>query len=652
MNRIKNRFYRSIPLLIMAGFLLSACLPVSSPSVSSSTHAPIQPASTTTPQPVFTPTSVPRTLTVCLGQEPNTLYPFGKLNEAAQSVLAAIDDGPIDTVGYTYQPVILEKLPSIADGDAAVTKVSVKNGSEIVDANGSLTALAIGGRVRPAGCRSDGCAVTYNGGNLQMDQMTVTFKLRTDVTWSDGTPLSADDSVYGFQIASNDSNSPYKYLADHTQSYTSIDMTTVQWKGIPGYIDSTYFTNFFPPAPKQAWSKLPAANLSQADAVSRTPMGWGAYMVQNWTAGDHITLTRNPYYFRTSEGFPNFDTLTFRFISDPNAAISQLTSGGCDILDPSINLDSQVALLEQMQNAHAVQAFFTPTSTIEWLGLGINPAVYDDGKRSVRTRPDFFGDPLTRQGIALCLDRQKVVDTVLFGQSSVPTSFVSPDHPLYTSTLPNYKFDPTAGAKLLEQAGWKFAGANESVRQAVSVSGVPGGTLLMLNYITTQSDQRRQVIDILSQSLAQCGIGINVQYQSQQELYAPGPDGPLFGRNFDLAEYALSSSGIEPSCNWFETSEIPNSVNHWVGVNIGGYSNPKYDKDCNAALSSLPGEQAYTDSYQLTQATFASDLPAIPLFFRLRVAAARADFCHFDLDPTANPMWNIEAFDQGQACNK
>ena len=53
----------------------------------------------------------------------------------------------------------------------------------------------------------------------------------------------------------------------------------------------------------------------------------------------------------------------------PNAAISQLTSGGCDILDPSINLDSQAALLQQMQNAHQIQAFFTPVSTIEWLGF-------------------------------------------------------------------------------------------------------------------------------------------------------------------------------------------------------------------------------------------------------------------------------------------
>ena len=54
--------------------------------------------------------------------------------------------------------------------------------------------------------------------------------------------------------------------------------------------------------------------------------------------------------------------------------------------------------------------------------------------------------------------------------------------------------------------------------------------------------------------------------------------------------------------------------------------------------------------YHQAQAIFATDLPAIPLYYRLKVAAARADVCHFDLDPSANPLWNVEAFDMGQAC--
>ena len=272
MTGIENGFHRSIPLLVLITLLLSAC-------------GGLPPTLTETPQPTitppssFTPTPSPRTLTICLGQEPNTLYPYGNLNAAAQSVLAAIDNGPIDTVDYAYQPVVLQKLPSIADGDATISQVTINNGSEIVDADGNLTALSIGTSVRPSGCRAAGCAITYSGSALQMDQMSVTFHLRPDLTWSDGTPLTADDLIYGYQIVANDSSSPFKFLADHTQSYTATDMTTLHWTGIPGFIDPTYFTDFFAPAPKHVWDKFGANGLSQVDVASRAPMGWGPYMI-------------------------------------------------------------------------------------------------------------------------------------------------------------------------------------------------------------------------------------------------------------------------------------------------------------------------------------------------------------------------------------
>jgi hypothetical protein len=165
---IKNGFHRSIPLLVLTTFLFSAC--AGSPSKSGESPVP-----TITPPPSFTPTASPRALTICLGQGPNTLYPYGNLNAAAQSVLAAVDDGSIDTIGYTYKPVILQKLPNTADGDATISQITVNNGSEIVDANGNLTALSIGTSVRPSGCRSNGCAVTYSGSTLQMDQMSLPF---------------------------------------------------------------------------------------------------------------------------------------------------------------------------------------------------------------------------------------------------------------------------------------------------------------------------------------------------------------------------------------------------------------------------------------------------------------------------------------------
>ena len=166
---------------------------------------------------------------------------------------------------------------------------------------------------------------------------------------------------------------------DRTQSYEAADETTVQWWGKPGFIDPTYFTNFWSPLPKHLWSQFPVDQLSENDQPARTPLGWGAYVVQEWVTGDHITLTKNPNYFRAGEGLPKFDILTFRFVPDPGTAISDLMAGTCDILDPSIRLDGQVELLRSMAEKNQLQALFTKQPVMEELAIGIQPASYDNG---------------------------------------------------------------------------------------------------------------------------------------------------------------------------------------------------------------------------------------------------------------------------------
>ncbi len=606
------------------------------------------------PAPAATEVVEPKSLTVCLGQEPTTLYPFGELNAAARSVLAAINDGPIDTVGYKYQPVILEQLPSIQNGDAQIVNTPIQVGSQVVDADGNVVLLAQGVKVRPAGCRSDDCVITYDGTTpLEMDQMVVNFRMRPDLTWSDGTPLTSSDSVFAFKLASDPSAIANTYLLDRTQVYEATDEQSIQWWGQPGFIDPAYFTNFWAPAPEHLWGEIPASQLAATEVASRSPIGWGPYMVREWLAGDHITLAKNPYYFRAAEGLPKLDSLSFRFIADPNTALTELVAGRCDIIDPGIRLDNNASLLEEMQAGEQAQVFFAPGMTIEWLGIGAKPAAYDDGYNTInqQDRQDIFGDPRTRQGIAHCLDRQAVVKNVLLGRTTVPASYLPAAHPLYDPNIELIPFDPAVGRSLLEQAGWRDTDGNPATPLvAVNVQNVAAGTPLVLNYYTTTATQRRQVTDILSQSLAQCGIAVNAQFFSQNDLYSAGPNGPLFGRRFDLIEYAMGVNGIEPPCEWFASAGIPSASNGWIGTNVTGYSNAQYDAACRAAQLAIPDEKAYIDSYRQTQALFASELPAIPLYYRLRIAAARPGICHFDFDATANPMWNIEMIDSGETC--
>jgi len=640
-----------INVLVFLFLLLTACAP-------QATEVPaVIETPTATPPPLPTPLPAPRSLTVCLGDEPDSLYPYGNLSSSARSVLSAIYDGPMNVRNYELEPVILEKIPNLDDGDAQVASVSVSAGDQVVDSTGAVVTLDTGVKLRPRDCRSDSCVVTYDGSSsIQMDQMVVTFTMLKGLLWSDGEPLTANDSVYSFKLAADDNTPTNKFLIDRTQSYeAATDGITIQWWGMPGFIDTDYYTNFWLPLPEHKWNQFSSTDLLNVDVSTRAPLGWGPYIIQEWKPGESIHLIKNLNYFLVNSGLPKFDELTFLFTPDENSAITALANGTCDVLDPSVHLDGQVGLLQQMQTDGQAKLLTAQSQTMEWLGLGIAPASYDNGYSSTGfnpDRPDIFGDARTRQAVALCLDRQKVVDTVLFGLSQVPDSYLPSSHPLHNGNIQTYTFNPASGNQILEQVGWIDQDKDPSTpRQSLGVTNIPNDTPLVLNYFTTSATQRRQVAEIFTSSLAECGIGLNLEYYNASDFYAQGPVGPLFGRHFDLAEYAIGVNSLEPQCGWFTTPQIPTEANNWIGTNISGYKNPLFDIACQQGLQSLASDPTYT-SHQEAQSIFASELPSIPLYLRLKVAATRPDFCGFTLDPSSSyPLADIGSFDYGDGCH-
>jgi peptide/nickel transport system substrate-binding protein len=83
--------------------------------------------------------------------------------------------------------------------------------------------------------------------------------------------------VYGFTLASDPSAVGATYLVDRTQTYEAADAATTQWWGVPGFIDPTYFTNFWTPAPKHIWGQVTnnLEQLKQSDIAARAPLVWG-----------------------------------------------------------------------------------------------------------------------------------------------------------------------------------------------------------------------------------------------------------------------------------------------------------------------------------------------------------------------------------------
>jgi peptide/nickel transport system substrate-binding protein len=660
MFRTKNLFL-AMSLLMVASFVLAACQPQATPETITVVKTivvteivegqSVEVIVTTTPEPTAVPEPEgPRTLVVCIGQEPDTLYSYGGSMLAASQVHEAIYDGPFDNRSFDYQAVILEKVPSLADGDAVVQPVEVNAGDIIVDNDVNPVTLAAGVVYRPSGCTAADCALTYADGDgaVMMDQLVVTFKLLPGLLWSDGTPMTAADSVYAYKLALDPDTPLPKYTQERTASYEALDDVTNVWTSAPGFMDSTYFINFWAPRPEHIWGQFTAAELLEAEESARKPLGWGPYVIGEWTVGDNVSLTKNENYFRASEGLPKFDTLIYRFAGEnSNANIAKILSGECDIVDQTSHLDDQSELLLELQSAGQLNATFVTGTTWEHADFGI---------QTVLDRPDFFSDVRTRRGILMCMDRQAVVDTVMFGQSLVLDTYLPPQHPLFNANVTHYDFDVAAGSLLLEEAGWLDDDGDPATPRTYAGDNpnIPAGTLLSFKYSTTNATQRQQATQVLAQTMAACGIQANLEYLPAGEWFADGPDGPLFGRRFDLGQFAWLT-GVAPPCELWITEQIPGNVEDgfagWGGQNASGWSNADYDAVCKAALSSLPGQPGYDENHLLAQEIFADQLPVAPLYIRLKLAATRIDMCNFIMDPTNNSeMWNVEAFDYGESC--
>jgi peptide/nickel transport system substrate-binding protein len=623
---------------------------------------------------VVTPTpepSGPRTLVICMGSEPDTLYTYGTDGLATFQILQAIAEGgwgAFDNNSFAYQAVILEKLPSLADGDAALTPVVVGEGDRVVDATGDVVNLDPAADppilLSPAG---GGEPLPYQGGEFEMDQLSATFKLLPDLLWSDGASLKASDSVYAFNLLADPDTQGIKFKIERTASYEALDDLTTVWTGLPGFLDSEYYINFFGPAPEHTWGNYSAADLLTAEESHLKPVGWGPYMIDEWVHGENITLRKNPNYFRSAEGLPKFDTLIFRFVSSStNALIASLLAGECDIVERASLIADQSQLLLELQDSDQLNSTFTTGTRWEHLDFGVQPRAYDDGYQIGVDRPDFFSDVRTRRAFAMCMDRQALVDKITFGQSTVIDTYLPPQHPLYNREVRHYDFDVAAGSALLEEVGWLDEDNDPNTpRIAQGVANVPDGTPLALIYETNTF--RTQIADILQESLAQCGIKANIQINP--ELFADGPDGTIFGRQFDLGQF-LWLTGVKPPCDLYLSNLTPGPAGEtwisiqdglerdfefsgWGGQNHQGFVNEEYDRACNTALGSLPGQPEYEAAHLEAQRIFAEQLPVVPLYLQIQLAATRPDLCGFIMDPT-NPseFWNIEEFDYGEGCEE
>ncbi len=580
-------------------------------------------------------------MSICLEQEPASLFLYGDASAAARAVRQAIYDGPVDWLGYEAQAVILERVPALENGDVFYAPVEAAAGDLIVDAAGALVNLAPGVRYLPAGCRGEECAQEYSGeAPVALDQLVVRFRLRPGLLWSDGQALRADDSLYSYELAQALYPAARADLLPYTQAYIAPDELTLEWRGLPGYSSALYRSFFFTPLPRHAWGALPVEALPGAEAAARAPLGWGPYVIEEWVSGDHISLVKNTQYFRAAEGLPRFDRLVFRFVSGAGQAVAALQAGECDFFDlsgmaiPELPADSSVQLLSASGSAW------------EHLDFGLLPA---------SGAPEFlFQNKEVRRALAMCIDRSRLAAQVFAAPVEAMPGYVSSSHPQFNlqAALPAY--DPQAAAELLTSLGWLDEDNDPTTPRISQGAGIPDGLRLEFTYLTLGGGAREAAARRIQEMLSACGVGVTLETLADEALFAAGPEGPVFGRQFQAAQFGWSGS-LQPPCFLFSSAEIPGPYPEyprgWGGANASGYANAAFDAACRQALRSLADAPEHGQAHALAQSLFIEDLPVVPLYAQLIAVAVRADFCGVQLDASAeSALWNLETFDTGNGC--
>jgi peptide/nickel transport system substrate-binding protein len=406
--------------------------------------------------------------------------------------------------------------------------------------------------------------------------------------------------------------------------------------------------------------KYSAAELLTADDATRRPLGWGAYMVDEWKAGEYIRLVKNPHYFRANEGLPKFDTLIFKvtdgygdtnianlkFNREPYAQFKfdvgdyqdEVDRNGCDLISSTVDMTDQVEVLHVLLHYFsdpAVKVTKGENSQATWLLS--NQRSTSDGKAAL------FSQPEMREAAAACLKRDEAADTVFHGLVSVPNAFTFSGTSGQENANVLLNSDPEKGASLLEKDGWKSG----KPRTALNVAGLADGTPLSVNYLSEDDSLSLAIAQQVKASLSECGFQVNIMAESSKDYSNKQSSESIFRGNWDMAQLTWQLPVADP-CPLFAGTSIPQSSNDYTGLNFSAYANSQVDEICSqwAATPLSADRQVLREEMQTI---LNQDLIVVPLYTYTNLMVSRDVFCGFQTS-TQSELAAIESFDYGAAC--
>ncbi|WP_343991705.1 ABC transporter substrate-binding protein [Nocardioides dubius] len=399
------------------------------------------------------------------------------------------------------------------------------------------------------------------GYQVSKDGLTWTVDLRTDATFTDGTPVTAEDVVYTFSTAAKSGG-----LTDVTalKSAEVVDEDTVALH--LKQPQSTFINRLI------SLGIVPEA--AHGEGYAAAPIGSGPFKLVHWERGQQLIVERNEDYYGTA---PSFDKVTFVFFDSEDAALAAAQAGEVDVVGVPSSLAGSTV------QGMSVQAI----TSVDNRGMSL-PTVPAEGKKSPSGAPignDVTSDVAVRRAMNIAVDREKLVDGILEGYGT-PAYGPADAAPWFAEETVVDDADLDGAKKLLDEAGWKD-GDGDGVREK-------DGVKAEFNLLYPAGDTLRQGLALsLVDMVKPLGITITTAGRSWEEIEkAQHTDAVLFGwGSHDPTElYNLlhsSKAGVEM-------------------YNPGYYANAEVDAELDAAQAARSQDEAI-EHWQQAQRT--DDVP-------------------------------------------
>ncbi len=475
------------------------------------------------------------------------------------------------------------------------------------------------------------------------DGLQWTFHLRTDVTFFDGAPLTADDVLFTFNDliynpqVPNSSKDVFS-IEGQTFKVEKIDTYTVRFT-LPAKFAPFLRGMSQPILPKH---KLAAAVKAGAFAFTwgiNTPpheiVGTGPFYLDQYRPGERLVFKRNPHYWKkagTGDQLPYLDRLVFLIIADPDAALLKFIDGELDYVAVQGRDYPLLAPLAGSKNFKIYD--MGPGTSSNFWAFNQNPGTNPKTKKPFvdPVKLSWFGNADFRRALAHAIDKQKIVQILFNGLGYPQEGPMSPANGFfYNPNVTKYAYDLNEARRLLSKAG--FADRNQD-----GVLRDPQGHPVEFNiYTNTGGAEREQMAWMIRADLQKLGIKVNVKTLEFNSLVAK----LMSSYDWDTVILGLTG-GVEPhfGANVWQSS---GQLHLWNPrqKSPGTDWEKRLDDIYNQGVQELD-ENKRKVLYDEYQTIAADQLPVIYTVLQANLFAVRQRFGNLKPSPTAGALHNLE----------